>query len=463
MKQNGNTLNCCKLFVLSLVVCTGGLSSTSPADAAVVRAEPAYRFVNSVGVATHFSWKKSVYRTKYANVKSALKELGIRHARDQIGNTSALRTYRDLYGSLGLMLTGVVDTRTGHGASWRLDNSRIQGQLNKIAPVLGVDAVAAIEGPNEYNNLERFYGYKNWPRDLRSYQKQLFERVNATRELRSIPVLAPSLGDPMQKDFYDRLGNLSSMTDRGNGHVYPNWLSFTQKIRDVMPYLKKTTPQSRVVITETNWHDALNSGTQYVTEDVQAKYAARAMIEFASNPQIERAFFYQLIDDVNDPVNRIMSAHKGLLDYNLHRNQKYYAIRNMMHILCDDPLKSAPETLDYKLSGNLADVRTELYQKRNRTLYLLIWLEKQSFGKGRRINNGTQAVNLRFNQAIDRVRLYRPSDPGSDLTTGNHSRRRIAGPSTLDLKVTDDVTILEITRRGVPKAHTSTSCEFKAS
>ncbi|QLH39295.1 MAG: hypothetical protein HWD60_10530 [Defluviicoccus sp.] len=131
----------------------------------------------------------------------------------------------------------------------------------------------------------------------------------------------------------------------------------------------------------------------------------------------------------------------------MQRKQSYYAVRNTMHIMCDNAL-SSPQSLGYSLSGNLSNVRTQLYQKRNGAFYLIAWLEKQSFTKNKVINNPPQAVTIRFEQAISQVRAYRPSDATGGIAGSNQPKQTYVQPTTINLSVGDALTILEI----VPKA-----------
>jgi hypothetical protein len=452
-------------FAIPAFVCGilgGNLLHPVVAHAAPVRARPAHDFVNSMGVATHFAWAPSPYRRQYAQTKAALGELGIRHIREQVGNASAAATFRDLFNSYGVKLCAVVDGRRGTGPNARLDHSQIQPLLDRAKNLIGVRALKGIEGPNEYNILERAYGYRNWPAELRAYQAELNRRVKADPALRHLPVIAPSLADPMRPGYAAALGNLSASIDRGNAHVYPNWLPWDQKMKDVMPFARMLARTEAMWVTETGWHSAINSGTHWVSEDVQVKYLPRAMASFVAAPSVERAYIYQLVDPKHDPGRRTTTAQFGLIDYGFRRKPTFYAVRNMMHIMCDNPLNVAPQTLSYSLSGNMADVRTQLFQKRNGSFYLMMWAEKQSWRQGRALINPPQAVRIRFEQAISQVRAYRPSDQSGGIANSNLPKQTYARPGAIDLTVGDAVTVLEIVPAGRPVPPVATRCDFTA-
>ena len=453
-----------KTIVTSTLMCSilgGTIAYSTPADAKAVKALAAHRFVNAVGVSTHFTWGPSPYRRRFAQAKAALAELGVRHIRDAVGNTSANAVFRNLGSSLGVKLCAVVDTRTGSGARTRLNRGAIQAKLNSAKNQIGRGMLRAIEGPNEYNQMQRDYGYKGWAQELRSYQAELRRRVKADPVLRSLPVVAPSLADPMQASYYRQLGNLSGSIDRGNAHVYPNWLSWDQKIKKVIPYARISAPSQPIWTTETGWHMAFNSGAQWVPDSVLIKYLPRAMATFVSTGAVERAYIYQLIDPHNNPAKTKTTSHFGLISYNMQRKQSFYAVRNTMHVMCDSP-RPATQSLRYSLSGNLANVRTQLYQKRNGAFYLVAWVEKQSFFRNRVINNPPQAVRIRFEQPISQARAYRPSEATGGIARSNLPKQTYVRPTTVNLSIGDALTILEIVPQGTALPGVSTRCSFAA-
>lgn len=431
-------------------------------SAGAVSSRPAHGFVNSMGLSTHFDWAPSPYRTRYPQVKAALGELGVRHIRDNIGTNGSTAVYRDLNATLGVRLTGMIDTRSGQGAGQRLNDAGIPGKVNQARAELGPKVLAAIEGPNEYNTLERDFGYGGWVGDLRRYQQKLFNQVKSDAVLRGVPVVAPALGGPNEGAYYAKLGDLSSSITHGSAHIYPNWLPFAQRTEQVLPGVRRTSPRQQVWVTETGWHQAFSSGAQWVSDDALVKYVGRAMASFASHPALGKSFYYQLVDPMQNPAKTSTAAHFGLLDYSLRRKPSYYAVRNTMHVMCDNPLGFAPQSLRYTLSGNLGNVRTLLYQKSNRAFYLVMWVEKQSFTQNRPIHNPPQAVNVRFEQPITQVRMFAPTDMAGGIANGNLPKRTYARPTSISLNAVDAITVLEIVPTGTAVPPVSTRCNFAA-
>jgi hypothetical protein len=243
--------------VLCLSLSCGLVFGTNTARAESVPAQPAYNFVNSVGLSTYFGWPESPYRTSYAEVKARLAELGVRHVRDGASNWWATSALRDLYLTLGVRTLAIVDLRTGSGAQQRLDPSRIKSHLDMIRTTLGTAPLVGIEGPNEYNTLERVYGYTEWPTDLRRFQEQLYGMVSTHPDFVARKILQPSLGGPNSALYYARMGDYSNIADIGNLHIYPNWFTWEKAATREYDGAQDTMPGRPFWSTETGWHSAI--------------------------------------------------------------------------------------------------------------------------------------------------------------------------------------------------------------
>jgi hypothetical protein len=454
---------------LSAVFFTGltcGLSVT-PASvrAAAVPARPAHSFVNSVGLNTKFGWLDSPYRSRYAQVKARLTELGIRHIRDIVSGPSAASTFRELYLTLGVRLLPVVDLRTGSGAGERLDPSQIKSHIDAIRTTVGTAPLVGVEGPNEANLKERIYGYTGWPTDLRRFQEKLYSTVRADPAFVGRKVIQPSLAGPNSNFYYARMGNYLAIADIGNLHIYSNWLPWENGATREYDSAQPTMSGRPFWATESGWHTAITA--QSLNKFTMLRYVPRALVGFASFRNMKRGYIYQLMDNDPDPAKTTPNFNYGLIDYNGNVKPGFYAVRNMMHVLCDDPLRSAPGALSYSLSGSLTDLRTLLYKKNNGAFYLVTWLEKPgkvglSPTESKDIIYPPQAVTIKFEQSISLVRRYEPGDPYGDVTIANDAKQSYSNPRSLNLSVRDSVTILEIVPAGVVTPAIKKSCSFKA-
>ena len=403
--------------------------------------------------------------TQFPTVRALLGEIGVGHVRDVAGNSAQLGRIKNIWQTLGVKLTALVDERTGKiSAGQRLAPNAIGGAIAGLKTYLGTQAIEAFEGPNEFNRLERDYNYMGWPADLRAYQSTLYSLVNSDPTISNKMVIAPSIGGPKQDLFYSRLDKLDFAADQGSEHIYPNLVGFEQKANEILGLAKDVVaPGKKINLTETGYHSAINSGAQYVTETVRSKYMARAMTSFATHADIARGFIYQLVDNYPDPNLASPPLQMGLINYNLQPKPTFFAVRNMMHIMCDKNRPFNVGSLNYTLSGNLTDVRRILFQKTNGAFYLLIWLEKLGMVKNSPVYNPPQAVTITFNQKIPLVRAYRPSQANINLSTGNQPTQTFNNPTRLNLSIFDDITILEIVPKGITPPALPNGCSHKAS
>jgi hypothetical protein len=464
MRNNRNNYIRTALTAVFLTSFTYGVSMTATSvRAASVAAQPAFRFVNSVGLNTKFGWADSLYRSRYAQVKAKIAELGIRHIRDIVSDHGSASLYKDLYASLGVRLLPIVDLRRGSGAGQRLDPSQIKRQLDFIRSSVGTAPLVGFEGPNEPNLSERNYGYMGWPTDARRFQETLYRTVRADPAFAGKLVVQPGLGGPNSGMYYRRMGNYQGLADVGSLHIYSNWSPWQEGAIREYDGAQHTMPGKPIWATEAGWHTATTA--QSLDRFTMLRYFPRALAGFSSFRNMKRGYIYALFDFGHN--RNIPNSNYGLIDYNGNVKPGFYAVRNMMHVLCDNQLRSEPGALRYSLSGNLANVRTLLYKKNNGAFYLVTWLEKPgkvglSPTQSKNIINPPQALSIKFEQGISLVRRYEPGDPYGDVTTANDARQRYSNPQRLDLSVRDSVTILEIVPAGVATPAIKKSCNFEA-
>lgn len=453
-------------IISATLTCSVSLSA-NPARAGAVPAQPAHNFVNSVGVGTFFGWDNSPYRIRYGQVKARLAELGIKHIRDNVTGQPAASLFRDLHSSLGVRLLALVDLRTGSGANQRLDASKVKAHLTSIKNMLGTAPLIGLEGPNEPNMLERLYGYKGWPNDARRFQTVLHSAVRADPAFAGKVLVQPSLGGPNSEFYYSRMGNYTGIADVGNLHIYPNWSPWEPIAHREYTSARPTMPGHAFWATESGWHSAIYSNAQFLSRFNMLRYWPRALAGFNTYASIKKGYIFDLVDREYDPGKTKVHYNYGLIDYTGNVKPAFYAVRNMMHVMCDNPLRSAAGSLRYSLSGNLANVRTHLYKKNNGAFYLLAWVEKPGIqglspSRSRDIINPPQAVTMKFEQGVSLVRRYEPGDPYGDVTRANNPMESFNNPRSLNLSVRDSLIVLEIVPAGVAKPAVSKSCNFRA-
>lgn len=464
MRQLYYSLQRCLLKTAGIVAVCAGISLTSyNARCEPILAMPAFEFVNAVGLNTHFSYDDTIYAWRYPDLKLALKELGVHHIRDTVNQRTGLARIRDLNASLGVLLLPLIDTRTSWGPDGHLDPGGIDRSLELLRSELPLSAMTAIEGPNEYNLIEREFGNTNWVEPVRFYQQLLFDKVNSDPVLRRLRVIGPSMAFWSESGYYERLGDISSMADAVSMHPYPDWNTFEDAIQQVLPLANFGIRGGAVWFTETGWHTAVNSGQRYVDEATRARNAPREMAYAVLYPRIIRSYFYQLMDDRPDPGKYNHTMHFGLMNYDLERTPMFYAVRNTMWLMCDNRLGIPRQSFSYRLDGDLSTVKTGLFQKNNGMFDLLIWLNQTSFTNHSQINVPTRTIRVTFEEPVVRARVYRPGDPTRDLTLGYLPVFTINWPPYLDLDIADQVTVVEIIPQGVPIPRVSHGCDFDPS
>jgi hypothetical protein len=455
------------LFFLGFVA---SMPASIPAAAAGIPARRAYEFVDSMGLCTHFGWRKSPYETAYDDIKAAIADLGMRYVRQRPGSPVSMQHLGDLNQSMGVRLEGTIDNEAEDGdfETRQLDISAIPETVRKAFQTLGSKTIVAFEGPNEYDNSVRFGDNANWARDLRSYMNTLYGTVKNDPQTRAIPVVAPSLAQN-NADIFGALGDLSAVADYGNLHAYSGERPLGIALDEFIDLANMVTPGKPIIISEYGWTTASKRWQSHpITDRVKAKYIARAMAAVFTRPVIERAFIYQLVDAHANPGQDVPQRSMGLIGFDLSRKPAYYAVRNMMQLLCDAEPGFTPQPLQASLSGKLQNVRSFLVQKASGVYDLVLWQEVLSYDapkprnnlQGRDLSVPAQTVTVTFSQPIAGVRTYLPSALDGDADGGRKPKSSFEKPESVTLNVPDEVLIVEIIPAGVEVPRTPTSCQF---
>jgi len=444
----------------------------SPADAQM-QARRAYDFVDSVGICTHFGWRKSVYETAFDRMQSALVDLGIRYIRQKPGSPFTLKRLAQLQGSTGVLLQATVDTSADDSNfdARELDPGMIANFVGAAVQGLGAGAFVAFEGPNEYDNTAKQGGNPDWGRDLRTYMQQVSQVVRGTPAIAQLPIAAPSMAQNKAAVF-QQLGDLSAVSNRGNLHAYSGERPLGFALDEFIGLAQMVNPGQQIVISEYGWNTAANRWQGHpLTDAARAKYQARAMATIFTRPVIDRAFIYQLADPSEDAALANPLLHFGLLGTDLQPTMTYAAVRNVMHLLCDNAGNAGTAPLNASLSGSLQNVRQVLLQKASGAYYLLLWQEVASYEQPKPANKlvaqqwtpAPQSVTLGFSQPIASVRTFLPTALDGDADGGKRPKASFDAPSSVTLQVPDELLVVEIIPQGVAVPGFPTGCSFTPS
>jgi hypothetical protein len=395
-----------------------------------VRAEKAASadaFVDSVGVNVHLHNLDTAYGN-FPKVKQALLDLGIRHIRDGMIDT----TWKDYYnrhnelgraGVMSIFTTSPADT----------------DQLLLDYPQRMKDSFEAYESPNEYDQSRD----PDWSGTLSKFVAHLNGTVKGNPGTSRFPVIGPSLTS--QNSFLKMRGVCSF--DSANLHDYfggrnpgtPGWGGNGYgSISWNLALVAAACPGKPVMTTETGYQTD-QTMSQGIPEDVAGRYVLRVFLEQWQHG-FQRTYLYELIDI--PPGHAQGDSAFGLLRADFSSKPAYTALKNLMHLLSDPGPPFAGEEHSFTLSGDLADVHHALFEKRNGTFYLALWVEAPSYD-----------VNSKKPVAVPVHNVVVQSDAADQFTSqsfdksGNMQTISLGSSAGHTIAVSDSVTILTIDNR----------------
>ena len=397
------------------------------------QAQRAERFTDSASVGTHFAFNSTGYATGFADLKSALCDMdGVENIRDTAvlfgdsRDTAIYGRYKELFQDCGIRTTLLVDF------DFENMNPPTSQKINQML-ALGGGAIAAWEGPNEYNNTNKNGNNPDWATELFQYQKELFAAVNASQQP-NIPVLCPSLNhrvDGVYVKFSD-VPDMGAYCDVNNIHSYPggnpptwgnpgideqgsNLYDHNYPLGDHVG-----DPSYDTYLTETGYHHAIHlSGSNGVPEDIMAEYSPMLWAEYFNasfdpdhpGTSLVRTSINQLYDNVTGTTPQ---ANYGMIETDFRRKAHYKSLENMLDIVADPATNAGTFTsgsLAYDIIGESAQVHTILLQKANGKFYLLMWQEDRRYdwrdSNERYITVAAENVTVDFQGTPD-VKVYSP-------------------------------------------------------
>ncbi len=333
------------------------LAAALPLHAEPFTATPADAFVDSIGVNIHLHYNDTIYGD-FPKVKSALKEVGVRHVRDGLVDS----TWQPYFERINeLAVAGIKFTFiTG------IPIERIEPVAEKIR-----SAIEAFEGPNEVNLN------KPWTvESSRNYQRDLWKSLKAGSFAKT-PVVALSV---TELKWAQELGDISAWCDFANVHPYPGGWEPENDAKWMRADLASGIEGARanggakpIMITETGYQNAMQGGGGHapVSEQAAGIYLPRLFLH-TYRSGIVRTFWYEFL-------NSRKSATDPEGNFGLYKNDGVTikpagrALKNMIGLLADAGAKFEPGRLDFTLSDPKA--QAVLLQKRNGEFWLALWLK----------------------------------------------------------------------------------------
>jgi len=396
-------------------------------------------FVDSVGVNVHFNYYGSIYaQPVYAAngtisgynsqpMITAIQTLGVRHLRDALNwqGTSSTSVFYMVHQQLG-----ALGIKTDYTASINQPISQITA-----FPTLVPD-MEAVEPANEYD----ISGDPLWPITIKAQQTAIYNAIKAIPADSGITVLAPSLAYPINASL---LGNVGAVADAGNLHGYFGaWNPGSSTVNPTLDLklVQPNTPSKPIWVTETGYFALPGPvfGMYGVSPAVQAVYSPRALLEY-SNAGATRTYLYELADDF-EPGEVAADYHWGLLNSDGSTKPSFTAISNLLTTLSDPGAAFTPTPLAYALTNATSAVHSALFQKRDGSYYLALWVEAQGY------NFLTQTP---MNVPAQNVTLQLGSSVASAATiqwdaNGNITTAPLTPTQSLNLTVSDTIQLVKI-------------------
>jgi hypothetical protein len=446
-------------FKLLLCLGTFGLGVFNKCLADIVEAKSADDFVQRIQGMAHLHLEKTSYVINWDAMKDNLGSLGIRHLRRTYTPPMATQENIDrhhyLYDNYGIRFQFQVRHGFSEEGSW--NQSQLQENLNVIKRDFTPEMIARLEGPNEAP-----FESEQQRQAIVNYQTELYKLTKDDPILSQFPVVCFSTINLSGLTLFD---NLYKICDVGNVHSYPAGrmpADFVDNIQKRFNNTKAYPTKGLMGITEEAYGNRANNFPQsmHTNSNVQAKYEQRLLLlQFEKNmtvigrSQLADAQPYSDTDSKWD--------HIGYLRYDGSPKPVYYAMKNLFSLLGESkwnkatktwlyPPTFSPGALDYTLEGNTSNLKHILFQKSDKSFFLVLWQEEKSWNSdtGTAIQVPVSNITFKLKGLIENAKLWQPynsSNPSSKM----RSKRVVPCAddnltSTINVSVPDYPIVIEL-------------------
>jgi|HubBroStandDraft_2_1064218.scaffolds.fasta_scaffold06650_4 hypothetical protein len=337
-------------------------------------------FVDSIGVNIHLTYLNTPY-ANFSMVESSLKNLGVRHVRDGLVDTT-WTTYYDRLNTLGQ--DGIMATL--------ITSPSESAALLADYPQRVASCFEAYEGPNEYDQS----GDPNWASTLNAFMARMQAAIASNPSVSKYPIVGPSLTNAAS---FPQMAASSTDFNYANLHNYfagrnpgtPGWGSNGYgSYAWNLSLVAQAWPGKPIRTTETGYFNDVNvSGG--VPESVSGTYMPRLLLEQYIHG-IQRTYIYELVDlNTTQPSSE---NNYGLVHSDFSPKPAFTAVQSLLHLLSDPGAAFTPGQLSYSLSGNTTDVQHLLFQKRDGTFYLALWIEEPTYNDKTLISVPSRSITL---------------------------------------------------------------------
>ncbi len=402
------------------VVCA--FLSASPLDAQ--NADSADDFVNSVGINVHLNYLDTPY-ANFERVLEALQQLGVRHVRDGLIDT-VWQGYYDRHNQLGRAgIRGVFITSPAQSTELLLDYPRRMKA-----------SFEAYEAPNESDQSSD----ANWAATLTEFVTKLNQTVKSNPATSRFRIIGPSLTH--QESFvklrgicpfdYENLHNYFAGRNPGTaGWGADGYGSISWNLSNA----RGACGDKPVITTETGYQTNL-SVSPGIPEEVAAKYVPRIFLEQWLHG-IQRTYLYELTDLPSGGA--AADRGYGLLRSDFSSKPTYLALRNLLSVLNDPGPAYSGGAFSFTLTGDLSQVHQALFEKRNGSFFLALWVEASGYDVDREqaLSVPIHKVVLQTEGKVNVISHTLDKDGGTRTTP-------LGVSATHAIEVSDFVTLLEM-------------------
>lgn len=399
-----------------------------------ILAKRAADFVDSVGVNTHFNYRKTPYYTRFDEALELLVASGLKHVRSAVPlDPDTIERYKTV-ASRGIKL---CMNFFNHGLEPSLE--AYVARYAQIVKAHFLTHALYLEGHNEPD--ASWPDHANWAPGVRRWVERMWQVSRQDGELSKLLIAGTALAHPQQSARRTALGDLSGAVHVGNLHAYSGGRPQEEVIDDRLGLARANYPGRPIIVTEAGYHTALkNPPGKHVPASERAKaiYLPRLLLEHF-RIGIPRTYIYQFMDN-NPPDQAYQEAHFGLVSWDVQPKPSYHAVKNLLSLLgAGSEGALNPSRLDYRLTSGALEVRQLLLQKRAGVFVLAVWRPIAVWDTNTRsdLKPAPQKITLELGSSARKVARYRP-------TSGATPRQTIQNVTKLTLELDGELELLEI-------------------
>lgn len=388
-------------------------SLTCPGDIAT-----AAQFVDSIGVATHLSYRRTPYR-RSSLVQELLVDLGVRHIRDGWPADDQRLARRALaLAEQGIRITFVHDPREGGTPEeqhrWVRDNL--------------LQAVEAAESLNEPDLQDG-----DWAAESIEWTRRLSAAYRGDERTEDVPLLAPSLSQVNDGDAHEALAPLQGVVDYGNTHNYPGKdIVMNDEILDtVLRHQHRIVGDGPVIATETGYSDGPEDAPYEVVSQEQIAVLLPGLFLENFRRGISRTFAYELLDEAE---GRGFEDNFGLVEHDGTPKPSYESLRELIAVLSGPDTACGQPELRWSIEGDDGALRSLVLRGGEDQYFIALWRQVRPSSDDPAADE--RSVKVRITNPVDTVVQHRPSegDESTDESQGGQ----------VELMVSPSVTLLEV-------------------